>query len=234
MGKDEAAEGCSNGVVVDVVVNNNDDNNGMLITQDDPLSSAVRPQAPAGDNNSDDNGYAGQAASTGAGPSGKEAEDSEQEEGENSESKHKQEEGLNLRHFMACGPHCAKPAGECATSPTQLRCSCRGGMAVAHYVCMLGWLAKRKTHKCEICGQIVASIRAADIVLFAGEANHLVDINNNATAAGANNNNAQSNPPSTSQCLITFGILAFLVIVWEVGLFTAAGGIFMCWSSARS
>eukprot|EP00898_Chlorokybus_atmophyticus_P009218 jgi/Chlat1/9298/Chrsp99S08548 len=64
-------------------------------------------------------------------------------------------------------------------------------MAVAHYVCALGWLAKRKTLKCEICGQMVANIRAADIILFAPEATHLnvnANANANANAAGANNN----------------------------------------------
>eukprot|EP00898_Chlorokybus_atmophyticus_P000131 jgi/Chlat1/1118/Chrsp111S01596 len=182
----------------------------MLPTQDAP-SSAVCPQAPAGDD-SDNNTYDGQAAAAAAAPSGK-ADDSKQE-GEDSQSKHKveihayplpcriclsvdlegceptwlmphaatqslQEEGLDLRHFIACGPHCSKPAGECATSPMQLRCGCRGGMAVAHYMCALGWLAKRKTHKCEICGQIVANIRAADILLFADDAIYLVKTNIN-------------------------------------------------------
>eukprot|EP00898_Chlorokybus_atmophyticus_P000151 jgi/Chlat1/1136/Chrsp111S08645 len=161
----------------------------MLTTQDDPLSSAVRPQAPAGDNSDGDNdasnpnNYAGQgaaAAAATASSSGKEAEDSKAAE-DSEQSKHKTEEGLDLRHFMACGPHCAKPAGECATSPTQL--SCRGGMAVAHYVCALRWLAKRRTHKCEICGQIVANIRTADVMLFAGRAINF-NVNNNATTAG--------------------------------------------------
>eukprot|EP00898_Chlorokybus_atmophyticus_P000880 jgi/Chlat1/1793/Chrsp134S02118 len=201
MGTDEGAEGCSNSVVV-VVDNNNDTNNNDMLTTHDHLSSASQPQAPAGDNS--DNIYAGQAAASSGKDEGEDTSESKHKANSlpcriclgvdlegcapaslmpHAAIQSLQEEGLDLRHFMACGPHCAKRADECATSPTQLRCGCRGGMAVAHYVCALGWLAKRKTHKCEICGQIVASIRAADITLFAS-----------ASKSGSNHNIA----PNTS------------------------------------
>eukprot|EP00898_Chlorokybus_atmophyticus_P009219 jgi/Chlat1/9299/Chrsp99S08498 len=149
-----------------------------------------------------------------------------------------QEEGLDLRHFMACGPHCAKPAGECATSPTQLRCGAVAAWRLAsqpnaHYVCALGWLAKRKTRKCDICGQIVANIGTVDVTLFASSKKESSG-SSNATAAGANNTTAQLNLAAPS-CLKACGalvLLCVLFIVWdEGGMFTSAGQLFRCWSS---